>query len=351
MNFQEPVIIGTSPAIQKVLQIARKVSSLDLNVLITGESGVGKELIARTLHYHSNRRNRPFVKVNSAALPSELLESELFGYEKGAFTGADRTKSGKFEQAKEGAIFLDEIGELPNYTQSKLLQVLQDREYYRVGGHAPQEVKARIIAATNQDLDAEITANNFRADLFYRLSTISIHVPPLRERKEDILSLVEYFNNYLQEVKNLPKRDLPSDLIELFHQYHWPGNVRELVNYLQRHSVFGNSQEIKEAMQSNLNRAGNGNNGNLMDEPQKQNFGHDFIHDQEIIKNFDPDNGHFPSLKEVRDQVVKRVEKNIIEKVLLDSNWNRKVAARTLKISYRALLYKMKDMEIHQSRR
>ncbi|MCF8106503.1 MAG: sigma-54 dependent transcriptional regulator [Desulfohalobiaceae bacterium] len=349
MHFPEPVIIGTSPAIQKVLQVTYKVSNLDLNVLITGESGVGKELIARSLHYHSHRRNRPFVKVNSAALPSELLESELFGYEKGAFTGADRTKSGKFEMAKEGTIFLDEIGELPIYTQSKLLQVLQDREYYRVGGHASQEVKARIIAATNQDLDAEINGNNFRADLYYRLSTISIHIPPLRDRKEDIMPLVEHFSKYLQQEKNLPEINLSPELIGLFHEYHWPGNVRELVNYLQRHSVFGNSQEIMDAMQSSLNRDVDGSNRNTGEEAE-QTSGDDLVEYQDIIDGFDPDNDHFPSLKEVRDQVVKRVERDVIEKVLLDSNWNRKAAARALKISYRALLYKIKEMDIHPTK-
>lgn len=351
MQIQEPIIIGTSPAIQKVLQITRRVSSLDLNVLITGESGVGKELIARSLHYDSARKNKPLVKVNSAALPSELLESELFGYEKGAFTGADRTKSGKFEVAREGTIFLDEIGELPIYTHSKLLQVLQDREYYRVGGHTPQEVKARIIAATNQDLDAEINGNNFRADLFYRLSTISIHIPPLRERKEDIRPLVEHFSTYLQKEKKLPEINISSELLELFHGYHWPGNVRELINYLQRLSVFGNCDEIKKAMQSTLNRTAGEDHLHRELTNSREDSDPEYLHCQDIIDNFDPEQEHFPSLKEVRDQVVKRVEKNIIEKVLLDSNWNRKVAARMLKISYRALLYKMKDMDIQQRRR
>ncbi len=238
---------------------------------------------------------------------------------------------------------------MPIYTQSKLLQVLQDREYYRVGGHTAQEAKARIIAATNQDLDAEINGNNFRADLFYRLSTISSHIPPLRDRKEDILPLIKHFSNYLQQEKKLPEINLSSELIELFCQYHWPGNVRELVNYLQRHSVFGNSQEIKEAMQSSLNRDMDESNRNSREEAE-QISGDDFVQYQDIIDSFNPDNNRFPSLKEVRDQVVKRVEKNIIEKVLLVSNWNRKVAARTLKISYRALLYKMKDMDIRQTK-
>jgi transcriptional regulator with PAS, ATPase and Fis domain len=178
MSFPQPVIIGSSPAIQKVNTITRKVAGVDLNVLITGESGVGKELVARSLHFFSPRKSAPFIKVNSAALPSELIESELFGHEKGAFTGADRAKAGKFELAGQGSIFLDEIGEIPIYMQAKLLQVLQDRFYYRIGGMKEVAVSARVIAATNQNLDQEMLDGNFRDDLFYRLSTISIHIPP-----------------------------------------------------------------------------------------------------------------------------------------------------------------------------
>ncbi len=349
MSISKPVIIGQSSAIQKVLEIAQKVGSLDLNVLITGESGVGKELVARSLHYYSNKHQSPFIKVNSAALPSELLESELFGYEKGAFTGADKSKIGKFELAKDGSIFLDEIGELPTFMQSKLLQVLQDRKYHRVGGHKEVEVKARVIAATNQNLDAEISSGNFRDDLFYRLSTISIHIPPLRERKEDIHSLVDYFVTELHEHYNLPKIDVSSTLMDLFKQYHWPGNVRELMNYLQRLSVLGNHEEIEKDIRANIQKASS--HFNASQAPQyhnqpapepEQNNGSSLEADIEAqIKN-----NTFPSLKDVRDQAVKRVEKAVIERVLQETNWNRKQASKILKISYRALLYKMKDMQI-----
>lgn len=344
MTFPKPIIVGTSPAIHKVLDLTHRVSPLDLNVLITGESGVGKELVARSLHYHSKRRDNPFIKVNSAALPSELVESELFGYEKGAFTGAERNKKGKFEAAGEGSIFLDEIGELTPFTQSKMLQVLQDGEYYKVGGQTPQKVKARFITATNQDLNAEVNANNFRADLFFRLSTISIYVPPLRERKEDIPRLVEHFNKQLQKDKNLPSRQVPPELLHLFEEHHWPGNVRELLNYLNHYCVFGSCEEIAELIHSSQFVNGNSNQ-------DKQQSNHSSIYNEldynDILDNFDPENNHFHSLKEVKDQVVERVEKNIIEKVLQDSNWNRKVTAQKLKISYRALLYKMKEFHLN----
>ncbi|MCF8038523.1 MAG: sigma-54 dependent transcriptional regulator [Desulfohalobiaceae bacterium] len=346
MQSPEPLIIGISPAIQKIRQLVQKVSTHDLNVLITGESGVGKKLVARSLHAHSQRKDKPFVKVNCAAIPFDLLESVLFGFEKGDHSGREKSKKGKFELAGEGTIFLDDIDEVPIPTQSKLLQVLQDRKYYRVGGHASLEARARIIATSNEDLAPEINADIFRAELFYLLSTVIIHVPPLRERKEDILPLVEYFNRSLsQERKQQPTPPLPPDLIDLFYEYHWPGNVRELYNYLQRHRLLNNTQEIKNEIQSSRQLTtwkekapdtGQSLESNACQENAAQ--------DQE------PTDTPFPSLKEVRDQMRRRVERDIIEKILQETGWNRKAAAIRLKISYRTLLYKIKELNITQSK-
>ncbi len=338
MSFQKPVIIGSSPAIQKVNEITQRVAEIDLNVLITGESGVGKELVARALHFYSPRQTGPFIKVNSAALPSELIESELFGYEKGAFTGADKPKAGKFELAAHGSIFLDEIGEIPTFMQAKLLQVLQDKSYYRIGSIKEVEVNARVIAATNQNLDQEILHGHFRDDLFYRLSTISIHIPPLRERKEDIQDLIDFFCTQMQKQHNLPRIHINSRLMDLFHEYHWPGNIRELENYLKRLSVLENYNEIAQKIQSNINHK-HGATPHSVDEPCEAGI------PEEVIKE-NLQNKVFPSLKEVRDQAIHRVEKVVIEKVLEDTGWNRKRASQVLKISYRALLYKMKDLDI-----
>jgi transcriptional regulator with PAS, ATPase and Fis domain len=338
MSFQKPAIIGSSQAIQKVNEITQKVACVDLNVLITGESGVGKELVARSLHFFSSRRQGPFIKVNSAALPSELIESELFGHEKGAFTGADRTKMGKFELASHGSIFLDEIGEIPFFIQAKLLQVLQDKIYYRVGGSKEVAVNARVIAATNQNLDQEMLDGHFRDDLFYRLSTISIHIPPLRERKEDLQELIDFFCTQMEKEYHLPRIHLSPHLMNLFYEYHWPGNVRELENYLKRLSVLENYSEIADKIQSNLSSENENSN------PAPKADDEDRIPEEVLKHNLQKK--VFPSLKEVRDQAVQRVEKVVIEKVLDETGWNRKRAAQVLKISYRALLYKMKDLNI-----
>ncbi|MDL1979728.1 MAG: sigma-54 dependent transcriptional regulator, partial [Deltaproteobacteria bacterium] len=227
MSFPEPIILGESKPIQKVRELIRRLAEIDLNVLICGESGVGKELVARSLHYYSKRRNRPFVKVNCAALPTQLIESELFGYERGAFTGADRQTIGKFEQSGEGTIFLDEIGEIALSVQAKLLQVLQDRNFPRVGGHKDIEVKARVVTATNRNLKADLIAGNFREDLYYRINIIQIPVPPLREHKEDIGLLIDHLVKEQQREYELPDFRIDSRLADLFYQYHWPGNIRQ----------------------------------------------------------------------------------------------------------------------------
>ncbi len=336
MVITKPQIIGQSQDIQKILEVIRKVSCVDLNVLITGESGVGKELVARSLHYFSPRSSKPFVKVNSAALPSELMESELFGYEKGAFTGAERRKTGMFEHAAQGSLFLDEIGELPMRLQSKLLQVLQDRNYYRVGGQREIDVQARIIAATNQNLEAITQHGHFRDDLYYRLSTITIHIPPLRDRKEDIPVLVEHFIHKILEQNPHLEMQVPRSLMETFMQYHWPGNARELENYLNSLSILGNYQEVEKEILQSLQKPEKENS--LPKNPGHENF--------QMLKEPELDLNHFPSLKEVRDQAVRKVEREVIANVLHQTNWNRSQTARILKISYRALLYKIKELEL-----
>ncbi len=336
MAFPKPVIIGNTKVIKDIVRLTREVSDLDLTVLITGESGVGKELIARSLHYYSHRRELPFIKVNCAAIPADLLESELFGYEKGAFTGASRSKIGKFELAKEGTIFLDEIGEIALSLQAKLLQVLQDGTFYRIGGHQEIQSKARVVAATNKNLEAEMVSGNFREDLFYRLSTICVELPPLRERKEDIIALLAYFMEEFEKKYGEPKIPLDDEMKKLLMGYHWPGNIREMYNYVQRMFVLENADMIKKDL--------------LARTPKKQDYLSSLEGDLgEIEEDFQAHvkkNG-LTSLKEIKSSITKKVEKLVIERVLDGTNWNRKETARILKISYRALLYKMKEMEIY----
>ncbi|MGQ9796061.1 sigma-54 interaction domain-containing protein [Desulfosoma sp.] len=339
----EPQIIGISPSIEKIRRLIRRVADVNLTVLITGESGVGKELVARALHYYSSRRDKPFVKVNCAALPGELIESELFGYEKGAFTGADRRKPGKFEAAGEGTIFLDEIGEIPLPMQAKLLQVLQDLKFSRIGGNQEIQSQARVVAATNVNLEAEVSRGRFREDLYFRINTISIPVPPLRERREDLEPLVHFFMKQFKKEQALEPYPVPDSLMELFLAYHWPGNVRELENYLKRLCVLRNATEIREELRRSLDehplRAA-GDNGPRPSE--------DFIVARVTreVRALTEGAREFPSLREIRDRAVERVERAILEYVLREVNWNRREAARILKISYRALLYKIKEMNL-----
>lgn len=230
----EKTIIGNSPAMREIYKTIGKVAPSDITVLIQGESGTGKELIARAIHFNSKRLGRPFIAINCAAIPKELLESELFGFEKGAFTGAVERKLGKFEQAKGGTIFLDEIGDMPLDLQAKILRVLQEKEVTRTGGSQSISVDTRIVAATNQDLEEKVRQKGFREDLFYRLNVVSIHLVPLRERKEDIPLLVDYFlNKTCAEIECAPKR-CTEDALRLLSEYSWPGNVRELENSLKR---------------------------------------------------------------------------------------------------------------------
>jgi len=232
--FGKPELTGNSRAIQEVRELVLKVAPMDTTVLILGESGVGKELVAKMIHFYSKRASGPFVDVNCAAIPESLIEAELFGYEKGAFTGADKFKKGKIELAHKGTLFLDEIGDMNLSAQAKILRVLQERKFERLGGTDTIEVDVRVIAATNKDLVREIEKGNFREDLYYRLNVFPIKVPPLRERKEDIPLLVEEFLLEISDRTGLGKKEVSSELLEALMEYDWPGNVRELKNFIER---------------------------------------------------------------------------------------------------------------------
>jgi formate hydrogenlyase transcriptional activator len=240
--FEE--IVGASPALQAVLSRVSKVARTDSTVLITGETGTGKELIARAVHKRSARADRTFVSVNCAAIPQSLLAAELFGHEKGAFTGALQRRLGRFELANGGTIFLDEIGELPSETQITLLRVLQEREFERVGGHEKIRIDVRVIAATNRDLEAAIAAGTFRSDLYYRLNVFPIAAPPLRERKEDIPMLVEYFVDRYASKAGKRIRRIHTELMDRLITYPWPGNIRELQNVIERSVILCEGEDF-----------------------------------------------------------------------------------------------------------
>jgi len=320
-----PPLLGSTPAMRAVQEIIKQVADTSTTVLIRGESGVGKELVARALHAASPRHAHPFVKVNCAALPAELLESELFGHEKGAFTGAYRRKLGKFEFANKGTLFLDEIGELPLALQAKLLHVLQDQEFSRVGGRELIRVDTRILASTNRNLEVALAAGQFREDLYYRLNVVEIRVPPLRERREEIPILVGVF---LEEFQRQYGRKvvLPPEAIRCFTEYPWPGNVRELENFMKRLVVLGNVAKIQEELLSGLrNHDGNGSKGAGAD----------------ATPNPPAQSGPSVGLRELGRRAARAAERKAIEEVLEQVRWNRSEAARVLKVSYKTLLTKI----------
>ncbi len=238
-------IVGNSPALKDVYKILAKVAPTDSTVLVTGESGTGKELLVRALHGNSKRAGKPFVPVNCGAIPKELLESELFGHEKGAFTSAIRTRAGRFELADGGTIFLDEIGEMDLSLQVKILRVLQEKEFERVGGVKTLKADVRIVAATNRDLEEEVRSGRFREDLFYRLNVIPLHLPPLRERGDDVMLLADYFLTRFCKQKSRKKLLISEKAKNLFTAYPWPGNVRELENFMERMSILCDGECIE----------------------------------------------------------------------------------------------------------
>jgi two-component system response regulator AtoC len=285
-------------------------------VLILGESGTGKDVLARLLHRSSSAAAGTFVKLSCPAIPASLLETELFGYEKGAFTGAYGTKRGRVEMAHKGTLFLDEIGDLDGGLQSKLLQLLQDGTYCRVGGHEERRVSIRIISATNRDLQEQVQTGHFRQDLFYRINALTIELPPLRQRIVDLPELIDYFLAIYAAKFARILNPLSSETVTLLKHYHWPGNIRELENVIRRYAIFGTEESITSELM------------NAEDAPT--------INTEVTI---DPD----VSLKEITQRVLVELEREIILKVLKANDWNRKRTAESLKISYRSLLYKMRD--------
>jgi two-component system response regulator AtoC len=315
-----------SPKMLEVEEIIRQVAETDVTVLIHGESGVGKEVVAKRVHQLSPRAASPFVKVNCAALPHDLLESELFGYEKGAFTGATKSKPGKFELAQRGTIFLDEIGEMGLSTQAKLLQVLQDGEFSRLGGQQNVRVDVRVLVATNKDLETLVGQQLFREDLYYRLNVISIHVPPLRERKEEIPVLADLFTKRFSRQFNKKVSHLPEAILEAFLRHPWPGNVRELENMIKRYVVLRDERII-------LNELAAGSSLPTEGELDLDLAG--------LV-----DEGKPISLKEVDKQVARLAEGVLISRVLQHTKGNKRKAAEILQISYKALLYKIKECRL-----
>ena len=371
---------GDSPAMRQVALIIEQVADSDVTVLIRGESGVGKELVARAIHQRSTRRQRPFVKVNCAALPAELLESELFGHEKGAFTGAATTRIGKFEQAHSGTIFLDEIGEMKPPLQAKLLHVLQDAEFTKLGSNKKINIDVRVVAATNRDLEAMMLRGEFREDLYYRLKVIEAVVPPLRERRDEIPSLIDFFIVKYSHRYNRPVRPLSDDLRERFLNYEWPGNVRELENMIKRFVILQDEQlVIRELSKPRVQP----NPAGVTASPH-EGYGVPPPYQTPPVyapppQTYAPPPGYAPPpapapaagddsgdeddageeepappgqdgrrLAEVAREAAMAAERTVISDTLRQVHWNRRKAAQILGVSYKTLLNKIKETGIER---
>ena len=318
-------LIGESPKMLQVKSLIEQVADSELTVLIRGESGTGKEIVARMIHNLSSRRNETLIKQNCAAIPRELLEAELFGYEKGSFTGAHKTKPGRFETAHKSTMFLDEIGDLPLELQSKLLQVLEQHEFLRVGGIKNIQVDVRIVCATNRDLEKALEKQLMRDDLYYRLNEITIQLPSLREIKEDIPFLVDHF---LKKYNLQYKKDyaqLSPKSMKLLQEYGWPGNVRQLENLIKQIIVRGDENIILEIIKATI----------IPSETTEE------LGSQTEEKDF--------SLKNRVAKIIASQEKRLILEVLNKTNWNRRKAAELLQISYRSLLYKIKEYRLNET--
>jgi two-component system, NtrC family, response regulator AtoC len=309
------IYFGPSEAMQAVRQRVGRAAALNVPILVLGESGTGKEVLARFIHNRSPWNDGPFVKVNCAAIPGPLLESELFGFEKGAFTGATAAKPGRIELAENGTLFLDEIAELDASLQAKLLHVLQDGHFTHIGGHEEKRMNARVICATNRVLKQEIESGAFRSDLFYRINVINVTLPSLRDRRDDIPYLVEYLRQMFNRRFQREAPRLSQEAVDTLQQRDWPGNVRELENCLARYVVLGSEEAL------------------YAEPTQKKPLS--FTYERTA-------DGNIP-LKRIAQQVTRRMEHDVILKVLQENHWNRRKAAQVLKISYRALLYKVRQ--------
>jgi two-component system, NtrC family, response regulator AtoC len=326
-QLQREVALCRSPRMREVWDVVTQAATVDVTVLIGGETGTGKDLVARAIHHFSSRRNAPLIKVNCAAVPRELLESELFGHERGAFTGAHQLKLGKFEAANRGTIFLDEIGDLHPALQAKLLHVLQDGTFSRVGGKSTIKVDVRVLAASNRDLEHEVTEQRFREDLYYRLNVIQIVVPPLRDRMEEVPLLANYFAQRYARLFRRSGFALSSTALERLAHHRFPGNVRELENLVKRMIVLDDPTLARTPFLRATPPAASEptGNGGVAKAPRPT-----------------------ASLKEIARSAARAAERDAIARVLEETGWNRVRAARLLRVSYRALLYKIKDVGLER---
>ena len=351
------MLFGHSERMAEVQDLIERVADTDVTILIRGESGTGKELVARALASSSLRRDKPFVKVNCAALPTELLESELFGFERGAFTGAIQHKPGKFEFANHGTMFLDEIGDMSFPLQAKLLQVLQDGEFSRLGGKHDVHVDVRVVAATNKDLEQAVADGQFREDLFFRLNVVCINMPALRERREEVPILVDYFLKKYSVQYNKPCVDLSGETLRLLMDYDWPGNVRELENLIKRTVVLGTEAPIRKEIARGIAMAVQRVRSSVSGR-QSSVFGRPMVVPAPqaaavavavagpltptAIACAAAEAGNY-SLKDISRTAAREAERELIFKMLQQTRWNRKETAEILGISYKALLYKIKE--------
>jgi two-component system response regulator AtoC len=352
---KDNLLFGNSERMAEVRDLIDRVADTDVTVLIRGESGTGKELVARALYASSLRRDKPFVKVNCAALPTELLESELFGFERGAFTGAIQQKPGKFEFANHGTMFLDEIGDMSFPLQAKLLQVLQDGEFARLGGKHDVKVDVRVIAATNRDLEQMVTLGQFREDLFFRLNVVCINLPPLRDRREEIPILADYLLKKYSVQYNKPCSELSQETMRLFMDYDWPGNIRELENLIKRAVVLGSEDAIRKEITQGIAMAAHrvhapaaglagqaakvaaaGSAAAAAAGPAPASL------TPAEMAAAAAEAGNY-SLKIISREAARQAERELILKMLQQTRWNRKETAEILGISYKALLYKIKE--------